>query len=85
LLRIRLTRMGAKKKPFYRVVVMERRQTRDGRFVEILGHYNPTTNPPVVDLNMDRVRHWLACGAQPSETVNSLLKKADSPASVAAN
>ena len=76
MLRIRLTRMGAKKKPFYRVVVMEQRQTRDGSFVEILGHYNPTTNPPVVDLNMDRVRHWLACGAQPSETVGSLLKKA---------
>jgi len=79
LLRIRLTRMGAKKKPFYRVVVMERRQARDGSFVEILGHYNPTTNPPKVELNMDRVRHWLACGAQPSETVNSLLKKAAPP------
>jgi small subunit ribosomal protein S16 len=44
--------------------------------VEILGHYNPTTNPPKVELNMERVRHWLACGAQPSETVHSLLKKA---------
>jgi small subunit ribosomal protein S16 len=82
LLRIRLTRMGAKKKPFYRVVVMERRQARDGNFVEIVGHYNPTTNPPSVELNMDRVRHWLACGAQPSETVNSLLKKATSPTPV---
>jgi small subunit ribosomal protein S16 len=76
LLRIRLTRMGAKKKPFYRVVVTEQRQPRDGSFVEILGHYNPTTNPPSVELKMDRVRHWMACGAQPSETVNSLLKKA---------
>jgi small subunit ribosomal protein S16 len=85
LLRIRLTRMGAKKKPFYRVVVMEQRQTRDGSFVEILGHYNPTTNPPLVDLNMDRVRHWLACGAQPSETVHSLLKKAAPPAPVTAS
>jgi small subunit ribosomal protein S16 len=84
LLRIRLTRMGAKKKPFYRVVVMERRQTRDGSFVEILGHYNPTMNPPKVELNMDRVRHWLACGAQPSETVNSLLKKAATPTTAAA-
>ena len=74
--------MGAKKKPFYRVVVMERRQARDGNFVEIVGHYNPTTNPPSVELNMDRVRHWLACGAQPSETVNSLLKKATSPTPV---
>jgi small subunit ribosomal protein S16 len=85
LLRIRLTRMGAKKKPFYRVVVMEQRQTRDGSFVEVLGHYNPKANPPSVELNMDRVRHWLACGAQPSETVHSLLKKAAPSAPVAAN
>ncbi|NLV30264.1 MAG: 30S ribosomal protein S16 [Acidobacteria bacterium] len=85
MLRIRLTRMGAKKKPFYRVVVMEQRQTRDGSFVEILGHYNPKTNPPLVELNMDRVHHWLACGAQPSDTVNSLLKKAAPPAPAAAS
>ncbi len=85
MLRIRLTRMGAKKKPFYRVVVMERRQNRDGSFVEILGHYSPKANPPIVDLNMDRVRHWLACGAQPSETVDSLLKKAAPPTPVAAS
>ncbi len=85
MLKIRLTRMGAKKKPFYRVVVMERRQTRDGSFVEIVGHYDPTKNPPLVDLNMDRVRHWLACGAQPSETVDSLLKKAAPPTTVAAS
>jgi small subunit ribosomal protein S16 len=76
LLRIRLTRMGAKKKPFYRVVVIEQRQARDGSFVEILGHYNPLTNPPALVLNMERVRHWIACGAQPSETVRSLIKKA---------
>jgi small subunit ribosomal protein S16 len=85
LLKIRLTRMGAKKKPYYRIVVMERRQNRDGSFVEILGHYNPKANPPAVDLNMDRVRHWLACGAQPSETVHSLLKKAAPPTPVAAS
>lgn len=84
MLRIRLTRMGAKKKPFYRVVVMEQKQTRDGSFVEILGHYNPKTDPPLVDLDMDRVRHWLACGAQPSDTVNSLLKKAAPPTSAVA-
>jgi small subunit ribosomal protein S16 len=77
--------MGAKKKPYYRVVVMERRQNRDGSFVEIVGHYDPTKNPPAVELNMDRVRHWLACGAQPSETVNSLLKKAAPPTPVAAS
>ena len=76
MLRIRLTRMGAKKKPYYRVVVTERRRARDGSFVEILGRYNPGTNPPSIELNMDRIRHWLEHGAQPSETVNSLLKKA---------
>lgn len=84
MLTIRLTRMGAKKKPFYRVVVMERRQARDGSFVEIVGHYNPTTNPPLVELKMDRVEHWLACGAQPSDTVQSLIKKAAPPTPVAA-
>ncbi len=68
--------MGAKKKPFYRVVVTERRQARDGNFVEILGHYSPISNPPTVELNMERVRHWIACGAQPSETVRSLIEKA---------
>jgi small subunit ribosomal protein S16 len=68
--------MGAKKKPYYRVVVTERRQARDGNFVEILGRYSPGTNPPSIELDMDRVRHWLGLGAQPSETVNSLLKKA---------
>ncbi len=82
MLRIRLTRMGAKKKPYYRVVVAERRHARDGRFVEILGHYNPGTNPPSVELNTERVRHWLERGAQPSETVHSLLKKAGKPAPV---
>jgi len=80
LLRIRLTRMGAKKKPFYRVVVTEQRQARDGSFVEIVGHYNPVTNPPAIELNMERVRHWIACGAQPSETVRSLIKKAPTQA-----
>ena len=76
MLRIRLTRMGAKKKPFYRVVVTERRQARDGSFVEILGHYNPRTDPPSVDFDLERLRHWIARGAQPSETVSSLIKKA---------
>jgi len=76
LLRIRLTRMGAKKKPFYRVVVTERRQARDGSFVEIVGHYNPGTNPPSVELDRERLTHWMSKGARPSETVSSLLKKA---------
>jgi small subunit ribosomal protein S16 len=85
LLRIRLTRMGAKKKPFYRVVVTERKQARDGRFVEVVGHYDPVKNPPVIELNMDRVTHWLERGAQPSETVHSLLKKAARNAPAAAS
>jgi small subunit ribosomal protein S16 len=66
--------MGAKKKPFYRVVVTERRHARDGSFVEIVGHYNPGT-PPSLQLDMDRLKHWMAQGAQPSETVSSLIKK----------
>ncbi len=76
LLRIRLTRMGAKKRPFYRVVVTERRQARDGRFVEVVGRYNPKDNPPLIEFDMERVTHWLQHGAQPSETVHSLLKRA---------
>ena len=80
MLRIRLTRMGAKKKAYYRVVVAERRQARDGRFVEILGNYNPGTNPPSIELNMEKVRHWLKHGAQPSETVRSLIKRSSKSA-----
>jgi len=83
LLRIRLTRMGAKKKPFYRVVVTERRHARDGSFVEIVGHYNPATNPPSVELNMEKVQQWIERGAKPSETVHSLIKKAARKAPVA--
>ncbi|MFH1574972.1 MAG: 30S ribosomal protein S16 [Acidobacteriota bacterium] len=75
MLRIRLTRMGANKKPCYRVVVTEQKRARDGRFVEIVGHYNPVTNPPSIELNMERVRHWIDRGAQPSDTVSSLIKK----------
>lgn len=82
MLRIRLTRMGAKKKPFYRVVVTERAHARDGSFVEIVGHYNPVANPPAIDLNLERVRHWIERGAQPSETVSSLIKKVAPTSSV---
>jgi small subunit ribosomal protein S16 len=71
--------MGAKKKPFYRIVVTERSQARDGSFLEIVGHYNPVTNPPAIELNMERVRHWIERGAQPSETVSSLMKKMTPP------
>lgn len=76
MLRIRLTRKGAKKNPIYRVVVAEQSKARDGSFVEILGNYNPKTNPPAVELNLERVQHWISKGAQPSETVQSLLKRA---------
>lgn len=76
MLKIRLARTGAKKQSSYRVVVIEKEQARDGRFVEILGHYNARRNPPEVVLNRERAEYWLGRGAQPSETVQSLLKKA---------
>jgi small subunit ribosomal protein S16 len=71
-----LTRTGAKKKSSYRVVVIDRERARDGRFVEIIGHYNPRLNPPEIVLKRERVDYWIAKGAQPSETVQSFLKKA---------
>jgi small subunit ribosomal protein S16 len=81
LLRIRLARTGAKKKSSYRIVVIDRERARDGRFVEIVGHYNPRRNPAELSLKRERVDYWLGRGAQPSETVRSFLKKtADSPA-----
>ncbi len=75
MLRIRLTRTGAKKQPSYRIVVIQRERARDGRFVEILGHYNPRRHPPELVLNRERADYWLRQGAQPSETVRSFLKK----------
>lgn len=75
MLRIRLARAGAKKKSTYRVVVIEGEKARNGRFVEIVGHYNARQNPAQVVLNNDRVSYWLGRGAQPSETIRSLLKK----------
>ncbi len=72
--RIRLRRTGAKKKPHYRVVVADSRAQRDGRFIEILGHYDPLPDPPVVSLKHDRVEDWLGKGAQPTETVVRLLQ-----------
>lgn len=76
MLKIRLARFGAKKKPSYRVVVIESEKARNGRFVEILGSYNPRHQPPEANLNRERVDYWIGVGAQPSETVRSLLKKA---------
>jgi small subunit ribosomal protein S16 len=73
LLRIRLRRTGQKHQPSYRVVVADNDQKRDGRFVEILGHYNPTTEPKTFEVNEDRVKFWVGRGAMPSETVHRLL------------
>jgi small subunit ribosomal protein S16 len=76
LLKIRLARTGAKKQSSYRIVVIEKERARDGRFVEILGHYNARRNPSEVVLNRERMEFWLGRGAQVSETVKSFLKKA---------
>jgi len=73
--RIRLRRMGAKKKPFYRVVVANQRSPRDGRFIETIGTYDPLSDPPTIDIQSDRATHWLVQGAQPSDAVARLLKK----------
>ena len=74
MLAISLMRIGAKKKPFYRVVVKEKRSKRDGKYLENVGTYNPMTNPATVDLKHDRVQYWISVGAQPTETVASLIK-----------
>ncbi len=75
MLTIRLARVGAKKKPHFRVVVVESRRSNEGRFVEILGHYNPRTEPAELKLNRDRVDYWIGKGAQPSDTVRSFLRR----------
>ena len=76
MVRIRLRRMGAKKKPFYRIVVSDKRSPRDGRFIETIGTYDPLTKPETVTLQHPRAAHWLGVGAQPSEAVARLLKGA---------
>ncbi|CBL18316.1 SSU ribosomal protein S16P [Ruminococcus champanellensis 18P13 = JCM 17042] len=73
--KIRLRRMGAKKAPFYRVVVADSRYPRDGRFIEELGYYDPTKEPSVVKIDGDKAKEWMANGAQPTDTVKALLKK----------
>ena len=75
MLRIRLRRVGAKKKPSYRIVVADSRAPRDGSFVDQVGHYNPLTDPPTVSLDEDKVVKWLGNGAQPSEPVERMLRK----------
>ena len=73
--KIRLRRMGAKRAPFYRVVVADSRYPRDGRFIEELGYYDPTKDPSVVKLDSEKAKTWIANGAQPTDTVRDLLKK----------
>ncbi len=75
MLRIRLSRHGAKKDPHYRVVVSDRKSPRDGRFVEIVGYYNPALQPVRLKLNLERVHYWIGRGAQPSGTVRALIKR----------
>jgi small subunit ribosomal protein S16 len=75
LVKIRLRRMGAKKHPFYRLVVADSRSPRDGRFIEHLGYYDPMTEPVQVKIDVDKVKLWLSQGAQPSEAARSLLKR----------
>jgi small subunit ribosomal protein S16 len=76
-LKIRLRRMGAKKRPSYRIVVAESTAPRDGRFIEIVGLYDPLTDPATVRLNEERAKHWLSVGAQPTDTVRDILRKAN--------
>lgn len=75
--KIRLRRMGQKKAPFYRVAVADSRSPRDGRFIEEIGYYNPMTNPAEIKIDAEKAKTWLTNGAQPTETVKSLLKKSE--------
>jgi len=75
MLAIRMRKMGSKKRPFFRVVVIDSRVARDGSFVEIVGHYNPRTKPAKVEIDRERIEHWVGKGAQLSDTVRTLLKR----------
>lgn len=75
--KIRLRRMGAKKAPFYRIVVADSRYPRDGRFIEEIGYYNPVTNPPEIKVDTEKAKQWINNGAQPTETVKDILRKAE--------
>lgn len=81
--KIRLARAGAKKAPFYRVVAADSRAPRDGRFIEILGRYNPRTEPSLIELNLEKIDAWLAKGAEPSDTVAKLIEIAKNPSAAA--
>lgn len=78
MVRLRLTRLGAKKKPFYRVIATDGRKRRDGRYIEQIGTYNPMVNPHEVKIDLERVDHWISVDAQPSDTVRSLIARARS-------
>jgi small subunit ribosomal protein S16 len=82
MLAISLMRMGAKGKPFYRLVVKEKRSKRDGKYIENLGTYDPMVNPAKVDLKHERIQYWIGVGAQPTETVASLIKNNPAPEAV---
>ncbi len=76
MLKIRLRRMGAKRRPSYRIVIADSRSPRDGKFIEIIGLYDPLTDPATIRLNEERAQHWLSVGAQPTETVRNILRRA---------
>ena len=79
--RVRLTRVGSKKNPIWRIVVADQRSPRDGRFIEMIGHYNPQTEPSEIVIDDERLQHWLGRGAQPTNTVKKLIKASSSAAS----
>ena len=81
---IRLRRTGTTRKPAYRVVVEDSRAARDGKFIEVLGHYNPLTNPPTIKIEVEKAQAWIKKGAQPSNTVKNLLARASAAAAGAA-
>ncbi|TNE91995.1 MAG: 30S ribosomal protein S16 [Deltaproteobacteria bacterium] len=81
MVRIRLTRLGAKKRPFYRVIAADSRAPRDGRFIEQLGFYDPMTEQKTLKLDLERVDHWLSNGARPSDTAKRLIERARTEAS----
>jgi len=83
MLSIRLRRTGSAKRPYYRVVVADSKRRREGRFIEILGHYDPRTDPAVVEIDTERADYWVGRGARPSETVRNLMKKKPAPAAEA--
>ena len=72
---MRLTRIGSKKRPYYRIVVIEKRRARNGRFLEVLGQYSPISSPAQIEIDPERAQYWLSKGAIPSETVRSILRK----------